>query len=198
MQTEIEAKFLNTDHDEIRAQLKKLGATCEQPMRLMRRSILDYKDRRLQDKQNAWIRVRDEGHKITLTFKKSDEKTLGGAKEIEVNVDSFDKTRNIFLATGLTEHSYQENKRETWRLHDAEIVLDEWPWLNPYIEIEALHADIVKETAEQLGLDWSEAVFGSVTVAYYTQYKKARGNEHFSSIRHVTFGEKRPKWLVEK
>ena len=198
METEIEAKFLNVNHDEIREKLHALGATLEQPMRLMRRSILDYEDRTLQDKHDAWVRVRDEGNKVTLTFKKSDDKTLGGAKEIEVIVDSFDKTRDIFLAVGLTEHSYQENKREAWEFDGAEIVLDEWPWLNSYIEIEASDDQTVKRVAAKLGFDWASAMFGSVTVAYYDQYKKQKGDEHFSTIKRVTFDEKRPNWLVEK
>lgn len=41
MNTEIEAKFLDVDHDAVRAKLTALGATCEQPMRLMRRLTLE-------------------------------------------------------------------------------------------------------------------------------------------------------------
>lgn len=65
MQTEIEAKFLDVDHDEIRAKLKGLSAVCEQPMRTMVRNNFDYPDLRLE-KVGGWIRVRDEGDKITM------------------------------------------------------------------------------------------------------------------------------------
>ena len=34
MNTEIEAKFLNIDHDAIRAKLEALGGVLEQPLRL--------------------------------------------------------------------------------------------------------------------------------------------------------------------
>jgi hypothetical protein len=45
MQQEIEAKFLNVDHDEVRAKLLAKHAVCVHPMRLMRRELFDYSDR---------------------------------------------------------------------------------------------------------------------------------------------------------
>lgn len=48
----------------------------------------------------------------------------------------------------------------------AEIVIDEWPWIKPYIEIEADSAQKVKDAAAKLGFDWGEAVFGSVDVIH--------------------------------
>jgi uncharacterized protein (DUF934 family) len=59
MQTEIEAKFLSSNHDEIRGKLQALGAVCEQPMRLMRRVTIDTPAMKAK---NGWLRVRDEGH----------------------------------------------------------------------------------------------------------------------------------------
>lgn len=195
MQTEIEVKFLNVNHDAIREKLKTLGATLEQPMRLMRRSIIDYPDRRLQETKDGWIRIRDEGDKVTLTYKESQEHQFGGAKEIETTVESFEKTRDIFLAAELTEHSYQETKRETWVISDVEIVLDEWPWLNPYIEVEGSSEAKVKEVSAHLGFDWKEAVFGSVTTAYRAQYPSITKDEHISKIPRIIFGAPKPEWF---
>jgi len=126
MQTEIEAKFLNINHDEIRTKLINLGAKCVQPVRLMRRVVIDFTDKRMQKGGNSWIRVRDEGDKVTLTHKTTIEREFGGSQEIEVIVGSYEKTIEIFKAMGLIVHTEQETKRETWQLGDTEIVLDEW------------------------------------------------------------------------
>ena len=60
MNTEIEAKFLNVNFDEIREKLTKLGAICEQPMRLMRRYTFD--NAYMKNGKDSFVRVRNEGH----------------------------------------------------------------------------------------------------------------------------------------
>jgi adenylate cyclase class 2 len=64
----------------------------------------------------------------------------------------------------------QETKREIWHLGDAEVVIDEWPWITPFIEIEAPSEDAVKAAAGQLDLDWKDAAFGDIMTAYYAEY----------------------------
>ncbi|QQR52133.1 hypothetical protein IPG36_06195 [bacterium] len=66
MKTEYEAKFLQIDIDAIRSRLRAADATLEQPLRLLRRIV--YESPQLNAK-NAYIRVRDEGHRVTLTYK---------------------------------------------------------------------------------------------------------------------------------
>lgn len=197
MQQEIEAKFLNTDHDDIRARLKGIGATLEHPMRLMKRAVIDYKDLRMQG-GNSWIRVRDEGDKITLTYKTSEEYSFGGATEIEVIVSDYQKTIDIFIASGLAVTTNQETKRETWKLGKVEVVLDVWPWLNPFIEIEAPTERLVIETAEKLGFKWKDAVFGSVTTAYRIQYPDIKKDELISAIPKIAFDLPMPDWFEKK
>jgi inorganic triphosphatase YgiF len=60
MQQEIEVKFLNVSHKNVREKLAKLGAKCTVPMRLMRRVVVDYPDKRLQKSGDSWMRIRDE------------------------------------------------------------------------------------------------------------------------------------------
>lgn len=167
MQTEIEVKFINVDFDLLRQKLTMLDANCVQPMRLMRRAIIETDELAAK---NAFVRIRDEGDKITLTYKQFDEVSLTGAKEIEVIVSSFEDTVAIFEQGGLAYRSLQESRRETWQLGDVEVVLDLWPWLEPYIEIEGHNEQHVKDAAERLGFDWGTAVFGKVTQVYQRQY----------------------------
>jgi adenylate cyclase class 2 len=97
MNPEIEAKFLRVSHEEIRHKLTAAGFICTAPMRLMRRAIIDYADRRLQTgTPNSYIRVRDEGDKVTLTYKQFDSLSVGGAREVEVETSSFADTVKIF------------------------------------------------------------------------------------------------------
>jgi len=62
MNAEIEAKFLDVDHDEVRLAPEAIGAECEQPMRLMRRMTFDNTSMKAK---GAFARVRDEGRRVT-------------------------------------------------------------------------------------------------------------------------------------
>lgn len=169
-------------------------------MRLMRRAIIDYPDRRLQSKQDGWIRVRDEGDKISLTYKEAKEQVVGGALEIELVVSSFEQTVKVFEAIGLRVESFQESKRETWTIDDVEIVLDEWPWLKPYIEIEGPNEAALHKVAAALGLNWNDAVFGSTTVAYAAEYPgiKLDNNETIGHMPEIRFDAPLPEWLESR
>lgn len=170
MQTEIEAKFLDINHDDMRAKLRALGAVCNQPERLMRRKTYDSPDKRLRKEHNGWARVRDEGDKITMSYKQLNDRSFHGTKEVQVIVDSFDNGDAFLHAIGLTPTSYQETKRESWSLGELEIDLDEWPWAKSFIEIEGPNEEAVRLLAEKLGLDWSQVLHGSVEVVYQAEY----------------------------
>jgi adenylate cyclase, class 2 len=196
MQQEIECKFLNVDHQEVRKKLKKLGAVCEHPMRLMRRVVIDYPDRRMQVDGDSWVRVRDEGDKVTLTYKQAIEHEFGGAQEIEVGVSDYQKTIDIFLAMGLVVHTDQETRRETWKLDNVEVVLDEWPWIDPFIEIEGESEKSVKSVASRLGFDWKNVIFGTVVVAYAKQYPKVKDmGIKISQEPQIKFNLPKPTWF---
>jgi adenylate cyclase, class 2 len=167
MNSEIEAKFLNINHDEIRDKLTSLGAVLEQPMRTMKRVVVHTPD---MTEKNAFVRIRDEGHRTTITYKQFDEDSIDGAKEYEVIVNDFETAVNIFKESGLAYDTYQESNRENWLLNGVEIMLDEWPWINPYLEIEGKSEEEIRQVAQLLDLDWNRAVFGDVTNVYKSQY----------------------------
>lgn len=195
MKTEIEAKFLNVDFDEIREMLTNLGAILEEPMRMMRRYTFD--NAYMKRGKDAFVRVRDEGKKTTVTYKQFDSLSLHGAKEIEIEVSDFDLAVALMREIGAGEEgqSYQESRRETWRLGQAEIVLDEWPWLKPYIEIEGDTEEVVRQTADLLGLLWNDAVFGDVMVAYRAEYPHLSEKNTVGTIAKVCFGDPLPHIL---
>ena len=196
MQPEIEVKFLNVDHDALRSKLQELGAECVQPMRLMKRKNFDFADYKLNRDKNGWVRVRDEGDKVTMSYKQLNDRTLHGTHEVNVVVDSFENADAFLAQIGLEPKTYQETKRESWRLKDFEIELDEWPWARPYIEIEGPNEASLQEFAQQLGLDWAGALHGSVEVVYQAEYDAT--DEEIDAIERITFQDPVPDILKAK
>ncbi len=198
MKTEIEAKFANINIEEIRGMLKNAGAVCEQPMRLMRRALIEEPH---HAKQHAFIRIRDEGDKVTLTFKRRKDPYnpgIDGVKEIEVEVSDFDDTLTIFSEAGWHYITFQESKRETWQLDDAEVVIDEWPWLDPYIEIEGASEEIIKAAAKKLGLQWGDAQFVNIDVLYNEKYEFAPGFRGVIDVPEARFGNPLPSQFIPR
>jgi adenylate cyclase class 2 len=171
MSQEIEAKILNISIDNIIKKLESLGATKEFSI-TYRRKVFDYTDRRL-DRDNAWLRLRDEGNAVTLSFKQRQGVKHGnggfdddGMKELEVTVSDFDTTAEIILSTGLELKHYAENKRTRFQLGAVEVDIDEWPLIPPYLEIEAPSWEEVDQTIEQLGYTPQEKVICSAHQIY--------------------------------
>ncbi len=195
MQEEVEVKFLEVDHDQVRSKLASLGATLEHPNRLMRRTMFDFPDGKLA-KSHARLRVRDEDDKLTVTYKS--EGSGSYAHEIETTIGSYQAMTELLEAIGLHGFSVQESKRETWRYDNVEIVLDEWPWLAPYIEIEGPDEASIRTAASALGFDWADAKYGSVDTAYCHQYPGMTQDETIGAIGNVSFEGTMPSWLKDR
>ncbi len=195
MQQEVEVKFLDVDHDDMRRKLTELGAQLEHPNRLMHRSMLDFPDHRLE-KQHARLRVRDEGNALTVTFKSPSATRY--SNEIETTVGSYDTTVQLFEAIGLHVYATQESRRETWHYKGIEVVLDEWPWLRPYIEIEGLDETAIKRVANELGFAWEHAAYGSVDTVYRHQYPGMTNDESIGAVAELSFAGELPGWLKDR
>jgi adenylate cyclase class 2 len=193
MQLEIEAKFLKLDHDQVRHKLQELGAELRHPMRLMRRTLLDYPDKRLENDNWGRLRVRDEGDKITLTYKSGGEKEY--SQETETTVGSYEVMIELLESIGLVAATAQESKRETWQMGEVEVVLDIWPWLTPYIEIEGPSEQVIQAAALALRLDWKDAVFGNVDTAYRRDYPGMTQDETITILPNLAFSSDLPAWL---
>ena len=194
METELEAKWLNIDIEQFRLRLSEIGAKMISSERLMVRRIYDFPDSRLQD-SGGWVRLRDEGYKVTLSYKQLNDRTLHGTKEVTVVVDSMENT-NVFLESiGLVSKSLQETKRESWKLGDVEIELDTWPWIPSFIEIEANSEQEMKHVAEKLRLNLADALHGSVETAYQAVFDVSE--EEIIGMKNIQFSEV-PDWLEEK
>ncbi|MBI2984013.1 MAG: CYTH domain-containing protein [Candidatus Kerfeldbacteria bacterium] len=194
MKTELEAKWLDIDPRDIRTKLRAGGAALVHAEILMRRKNFDYPDKRLE-KIGGWVRVRNEGKKITLSYKQLNDRTLHGTKEVAVIVDDFERTCEFLRDIGLREFAIQETRREAWQLGSAEIVVDSWPWIPPFVEIESPDEPTLRRLAERLGLRWDESLHGSVEIAYQAYYDVT--DQEIYNCPAVVFGPV-PSWLAAK
>jgi len=194
MQTEIEAKFLNVDADGLRDKLLGIGAVMKYAEVLMKRNVYDDKEGSLR-KISGWVRVRDEGDMITMSYKQLNDRTVHGTKEVTVIVNDFATTCLFLESVGFVSKSYQETKREKWMLGDAEITIDTWPWIPTFVEIEAPDEGLLKDVAMQLGFDWKEALYGSVETAYQAVYDVT--DDEIDGWKEIMFTPV-PDWLEER
>lgn len=195
MQSEIEAKYLDVNHDIIRTKLKKHGAVCVHPLRVTKRINFEYPDNRLNELKHAWLRLRDEGDKVTLAYKQLLDRSLLGMKEVQVIVDDFDRAKEVLSAAGLVQKAYQEVKRESWELDGVQVELDEWPWVKPFVEVEASSEKDVWRVSKLLGLDIDNAKYGSVEIVYQSEYNVTE--KEINNWESITFIPV-PDWLMKK
>jgi adenylate cyclase class 2 len=183
---EKEVKFLNVNKEELENKIAGLGATKEGDY-FYKREVFDYPDFRL-DKNGAWLRLRDEGNRITLSYKqrlgiKSEDGSISdeSMKEVEIVVNDFEKTAVLLKELGFIEKHYAENKRTRWRKDGVEFDIDTWPALEPYLEIESSTWEKVDEAIAWLGLDPKDKKIFSTNQIY-----KMKGMDIIDYIR-LTF-----------
>ena len=189
MEIEYEATFINIDKDGCRKKLRKINAKLIKPEFLQKRVVFNLPSG--HEIKGGWLRVRDEGDRITMSLKVVNGGKIENQKEICLTIDNFDKGVEFLGEIGCVKKAYQENKRELWILDGAEITIDEWPFLEPYIEIEAKSEKKVKAAAKKLGLNYSKAMFCSADTIYSKKYNLPE-DVFNNKIPKITFGKENP------
>jgi adenylate cyclase class 2 len=168
MNIEYEATFTNINKDKVRQILKKNGAALVKNEYLQRRTVFTLPGGK--DLSSSWLRVRDEGGKITMSLKVVDGDKITDQKEICLEVSDYNEAVALLKAVGCQEKAYQETKRELWKLDGVEITIDEWPFLEPFMEVEGRSEEEVKRVSEKLGFDWDSAKFCAIGTLYKKKY----------------------------
>ncbi|MEY7972575.1 class IV adenylate cyclase [Saccharomonospora xinjiangensis] len=164
MPIEHEAKILDIDPAAMqRLILDKGGQKLGE--RFMRRYVYDI----TPGDRSKWIRLRDTGDETTLTVKQITSDAIDGTHEIEVGVDDFAATNALLNVLGFTAKSYQETKRTSFILDGAQVEIDTWPQIPPYLEIEAGSKDEVIRVAGLLGHTEADLT-GENTIKIYARY----------------------------
>ncbi|TDC33146.1 adenylate cyclase, partial [Kribbella albertanoniae] len=131
MAIEFEAKVLEVDPDALASEIVRLGGR-RVGERLMRRFVYDIAD----GDESRWVRLRDTGSVVTLAVKEVAHDGIDGTTETEVVVGDFEATNELLGKMGFVAKSYQENRRVSFELMGAELEIDSWPLIPPYLEIE--------------------------------------------------------------
>lgn len=110
---------------------------------------------------NKWVRLRDTNGKVTLTVKHvfdKNKESVQKVAEYEIDVGSVDETDKLLTVLGFAKRNVQEKIRTQYRYKDAEIDIDIWPKLRPYIEIESSDTDLYQEIINGCGFNGKEIV----------------------------------------
>lgn len=191
---EFEAKFTNIDKNEIREKLRTLKANLIKSEFLQKRIAFNLpKEHQIP---GAWVRVRDEQDKITMSLKIVSGSKIENQKEICLKINSFEEAEKFLTTLGCTKKSYQENKRELWTMENVEIMIDEWPFVEPFVEIESDSEEKVKKIADKLGFDYSKAIFGATDVI--TQSKYGLPLDVINAIPMISFDMENPYISIDK
>ncbi len=166
---EFEIKFLIPDRSDMIYKLQSLWAEKKYSQRMMRRVNFDPIDGYIGRKR---VRIRDEGDRVTCSFKTIDDDIgkIDCVQEVEVVVSDFDKMITIFKWLGTGYRNYQETKREKRTLQtyqgEVELCLDVRPGIPEFIEIEWPTQEIVENIAMQLWFDIDNGFFWSADLLY--------------------------------
>lgn len=148
MKIEYEIRVLEIDKDEIIKKLEILGAVKIGEFN-QKRYVYDLRP----TESGKWIRLRTNGKTTTLTYKDVVSNTIDGTKEVEVEVDNFERTNELLEKIGFKNRSYQENLRIQYILNNVEIDIDSWPMIPTYLEIEGNSEKEVIEIQNLLEVD---------------------------------------------
>jgi adenylate cyclase class 2 len=176
MDIEHEVKLLDVDVQRARQFFAEANIKKQKTL-AFRRYVFDT----IPTNKNAWIRLRTDGTKTTLTYKHSHKDQIDGMQEVEVAVDSFDQTKKLLEAAGLRARNYQENSRDVYTYMQCEVTIDHWPLIPSYIEIEAANAELVSTCAKKL------AFLSKTTTSESTERVYERYGIDLSAIDHLAF-----------
>ena len=158
---EYEAKIYDVIPADIAVKLATLGAK-EIGSYNFRRYVFDT----IPATPNRWVRLRSDGQHATLTVKEITAEAIDGTHEWEVEVSDLETTLEILAKIGIKPRGYQENKRQEYDLGGVQVVIDRWPKLKPYIEIEGNSAKEVINTAKLLGYTEDDLTMKSTSDLY--------------------------------
>ena len=184
MKIEYEVVFSEINREEVIKNIKNLLWVCSKENTLMKRFVFESP----VDKKLSYLRVRDEWDKITCTYKeeKSWKQDITSVSELETVVEDFDIMVNIFRKLWLREKSYHETYREVWTINnEIEIMIDLWPGLKPYIEIEWKNEELVKKYTKLLWFDYKKWIFWTSFQIY--EKELWLDYEYLNSLKEITF-----------
>ena len=134
MSKEYEYSFQDFDKSKIISKLKELKAVYKGTYLFKVQKFKLPNSLLPEVRNNSRARVRDEGHRITMTIKTT---TADFDEETELIIDNFENGVALLLQLGCTKHLYLEKIREIWTVQNTEVVFDTPPGYPEIMEIES-------------------------------------------------------------
>ena len=179
MPVEIEAKLKVDDLEPVRQKLRDVGAAPSGKV-LETNTFLDTPDQALYHAGKGF-RLRANRDASTsqsthiLTFKGPRQPgALKKREEIEVAVHDSDAALSLLQSLGYVIILSFEKRRETWKLGNCKIELDEVPHLGPFVEIEGPDDQSIIRAREQLNLN-DRPTITEAYVGLLIEHLKSRG-----------------------
>jgi len=141
---EIELKILEIDENKIRKKLDKFANKISENVLL---TTITFNN----PYSNALVRLRRINDETIFTIKiKIPDKNYKIRKEYETKVSDFKGFKKQLEILGFKQAMLQEKKRTTYKYKNSEIVIDKYPKIPAYIEIEGTKEEI-EEIVSKLG-----------------------------------------------
>jgi len=148
---EIEAKIKLKSPSRLRALLRSADAENKSEATLEKNWLYDYPDRTLA-RAGKLLRLRQDS-RVLLTFKgPRQESEYKKREEVEFKFPELLQTRSLLESIGFIKWFYYEKYRETWKLGNCEVVLDELPDLGLYVEVEGPTNEEIETIIKRLKL----------------------------------------------
>ncbi|MCG8406109.1 MAG: class IV adenylate cyclase [Phycisphaerales bacterium] len=163
MPIELESKVRVPSHERVRAQLRAAGATYVGRV-LETNHIFDREDGSLR-RAGCGLRVRSielldgEGPGATLTFKGPRQKSgFKRREELEVTIGDVGVMTSVLAALGYCKRLLFQKCRESWRMNDCLVELDEVPVFGTFVEVEGPSESVIISVLDRLELSNSELI----------------------------------------
>jgi len=134
-------------------------------------------------KKHELLRVRQVGDKKVEICFKCNKRVKEGCKiydECEFYTSDFEEVSKFFEKLGYISTCYYEKKRTEFVLKDVKIVIDEYPKIKPFMEIEADSVKKINDLIEKLGLEKNESSSETINEVIKRKYPKL-------SLNNLTF-----------
>lgn len=149
---EIEVKILNVDLQGIKKAFKTLGAKSVLKPTLFEEWYFEIPGVKEKERKFYSLRLRAEGKKNILTAKlQKEDQRYHVNEEVEIEVSDIKRTRTLLILLGFHVFRQREKIRETYQFESVKIVIDKYPGIRPYIEIESLKKGAILSFIQKLG-----------------------------------------------
>lgn len=171
---EVEVKIRNIDKDKIIEKIESFGA-----QKIFTGKVIDFRfdtpDRDLS-RQGKALRIRQKGRYIYLNLKgkKKSIENITGRDEIGVKISNFKTMHRILNELGYIKIFELNKYRTEYRLDQMTFDIDEYPGLDPILEIESDSYEKVEKYITMLGID--EKDVGRVYIREILAAKKRYDN----------------------